>query len=160
MAEITYTRRGKLTVDPTSDTTKITSILNYLKNTENSSVDVINGLGFGVLNNRLTAVKSALQNPAAFVTSMEQKIKEAQDQAVIDYSDALQKLLKIGVDPKTAKEQAMQKAKANSAYAMTLIEAQFPSSLLEQSLEQSGLESVTGSARGRVGMLGGRKLLT
>ncbi len=48
-----YTSRGKLTIDATSDTTKITSIINYLKNTENAPVDVINGLGFSALNNRI-----------------------------------------------------------------------------------------------------------
>ncbi len=155
-----YTSRGKLTIDATSDTTKINSVIAYLKNTENSSIDVINGLGFGALNNRLTAVKAALTNPATFVGSMEAKLKLAQDASIADYQDALEQLLKIGVEPKMAKERAMQKVKANASYNLALIEAEFPSSLLEQFLEQSGLKSGTGAAHKRIGMLGGRKLLT
>ncbi len=156
MATIIPTLRGKLTLDTTSDTTKITSIVNYLK--AEPDVNVVNGLGFGALSNRITAVKSALRNPAQYVTDMETTLGTAKNDAISNYKAALATLLDLGVAPKEAKMAAMQKAQANAVYDLKVLEMKFPSDVLESSLEQSGLETKAGTNAKRVGMLGAPKL--
>lgn len=148
MATERNTSYGKLTYTADTDTAKVKGILNLLEGSSN--LEVINGVGFGALNNRLANVKTAVADPAAYIKKMEEAIETSQKAAVADYNDSVVALLDLGIAPDKAKELALNKVKNKVKYDLEVLELRYPSEVLNSSLQQIGIET---AGKSKAGML-------
>lgn len=107
---------------------------------------IVNDLGYGAELHRAARIQDAIASPSGYIKKRTEALSTYAQEAVDEFQADMVKLLAIGVKKDDAEKIAHAHTKAKSDLKLTYLNADYPTSILEEALKsQSTALAVTGA---------------